>query len=411
MAEGDFPLGFEAIKAQWIGNSHDEDALDLGEWDFGDDNEPIPPRGWLLGNLLCRRFLSAIFADGSVGKTALAIGMALSLATGRSLIGEHVFVRSRVLIVCFEDGIDELRRRLTAAMLHHGISKEEVSGHLFVTAVNRTEAKLAIARNGEIMAGKLGEALARSIIRRQVDAIFLDPFVKTHSVPENDNAAIDYVVNIIVEILVKHDCAGCVPHHTNKGPADPGNANTGRGASAMKDAGRLVYTLTPMSENEAGLFGVSIDDRASLVRLDSGKVNLVRRSPHARWFKLVGVPIGNGTALYPHGDEIQTVERWAAPNLFDGLGSATLNAILTEIDEGLPDGKLYSDHGKATDRAAWRVITKHTDRTEPQARQIVKEWIKTGLLYHESYHDEELRKDRQGLRVQAAKRPGMIYAG
>jgi hypothetical protein len=122
--------------------------------------------------------------------------------------------------------------------------------------------------------------------------------IKVHSVPENDNAAIDCVANLLTEILVKHDCAGCTLHHTNKGPADPGNANTGRGASAMKDTARLVYTLTPMSEYEAALLVVSVDDRPSLVRLDSRKVNLVRRSSHASWFKLVSVPIGNGNALY-----------------------------------------------------------------------------------------------------------------
>ena len=49
----------------------DSDAtFDLGEWDFGEDNEPIPPRGWLEGNLLCRQFLSAIVGEGAVGKTA-----------------------------------------------------------------------------------------------------------------------------------------------------------------------------------------------------------------------------------------------------------------------------------------------------------------------------------------------------
>ena len=87
-----------------------DDQLDLGEWDFGDDNEPIPPREWLLGNLLCRQFLTAIFADGAVGKTALIVTMALSLATGRNLLDEHVFVRCRVLLVSFEDGVAELRR-------------------------------------------------------------------------------------------------------------------------------------------------------------------------------------------------------------------------------------------------------------------------------------------------------------
>ncbi len=36
----------------------------LGEWDAGDDDAPIPPRGWLLGNVFCRRFVSSLLAEG-----------------------------------------------------------------------------------------------------------------------------------------------------------------------------------------------------------------------------------------------------------------------------------------------------------------------------------------------------------
>jgi AAA domain len=78
----------------------------LGEWDAGDDHESIPPRGWLLGNVFCRRFVSSLLADGGVGKTALRYAQLMSLAIGRSLTGEHVFQRCRVLIVSLEDDVD-----------------------------------------------------------------------------------------------------------------------------------------------------------------------------------------------------------------------------------------------------------------------------------------------------------------
>jgi AAA domain len=383
----------------------DDQPLDLGEWDFGEDNEPIPPRGWLLGNLLCRQFLSAIFGDGAVGKTALIIAMALSLAADRNLIGEHVFLRCRVLLICFEDGKAELRRRLTAAMLHYGISKADIRGHLFIATVNRSDAKLAHSKNGEVTVGKLRDALDQSIVRRNADATFLDPLVKAHAVGENNNSEMDFVAEILGELSVKHDCSFCSPHHTRKGPAEPGNADIGRGAGSLKDAFRLCYTLTAISKEEADRFAIGAEERASLIRLDSGKVNLVRRSANARWFKLVGVPLGNKTELYPSGDEIQTVERWNPPDLFQSVSNITWNEILTEIDKGLPNGQLYSDHGKATDRAAWRVVVRHTDRTEPQARQIIKAWVKAGTLYHDTFHDSNAGKDKQGLRVQPAKRP------
>src|SRR5437763_8953753 len=87
--------------------------------------------------------------------------------------------------------------------------------------------------------------------------------------------------------------------HVNKGLPDPGNANRGRGASAFKDAGRLVYTLTPMSDDEAKLFDMGEDERRRLVRMDNAKVNIAPRPVGAKWFKLVGVPLGNRTDLYP----------------------------------------------------------------------------------------------------------------
>jgi hypothetical protein len=40
-------------------------------------------------------------------------------------------------------------------------------------------------------------------------------------------------------------------HHTRKGTLTPGDADTGRGGSSIKDAGRLVCTLTVMREEEA----------------------------------------------------------------------------------------------------------------------------------------------------------------
>ena len=41
-----------------------------------------------------------------------------------------------------------------------------------------------------------------------------------------------------------------------KACANPGNADRGRGASAIKDGARLVYTLTTMNEDEASRLGI-----------------------------------------------------------------------------------------------------------------------------------------------------------
>jgi RecA-family ATPase len=52
--------------------------------------------------------MSSLLADGGVGKTALRYAQLLSLAIGRSLTGDYVFQRCRVLIVSLEDDSEEL---------------------------------------------------------------------------------------------------------------------------------------------------------------------------------------------------------------------------------------------------------------------------------------------------------------
>jgi hypothetical protein len=370
-----------------------------------DDDEPISPRGWLLGNTFCRQFLSALFADGGVGKTALRIAQYLSCATGRKLIDQHVFMRCRVLIICLEDGKDELRRRLRAARLHYGITAADVKGWLFLWTPKGIRL-MEPDESGKLVLGELEQQLRYQIESLKIDLVGIDPFVKSHAVTENDNNAIDMIASVLVTLAQEYDCAADVVHHTRKGPGDPGNADLGRGAIALKDAARIVDTLTRMSPDEAKLFNLSEQERKLLIRLDSGKANLIPLAADARWFKLVGVKLGNPTDLYPHGDEVQTVECWAPPDMWKGLSAATLNKILDEIDQGLPGGRLYSHQGPAVERAAWPVVTKHIDRTEAQAREMIKTWLKNGVLKVVDYDDDKERKPRKGLRVEPTKRPG-----
>jgi AAA domain len=379
---------------------------EFGDWDAGDDSAPIEPRGWLLGNSFCRRYLSSLQAGGGIGKTALRIAQALSLATGRELTGEHVFQRCRVLLVSLEDDRDELRRRVKAAMLHHGIGRDEVRGWLFLAAPGAKGWKLASLKDGAVEAGELEAKLVEVIRRRAVDVAILDPFVKTHGVEENANSQIDVVANILARIAIENDCAIDAPHHVAKGAADPGNADRGRGASAFKDAARLVYTLAPMSLEESETFGISEEERRRLVRLDSGKVNLAPAAAKATWFRLVSVNLGNGAGIYPEGDNVQAVEPWEPPDMWEGLSHVLLNEILSAIDKGLPDGNRYSDHGAAKERAAWRVVAEHApEKTEKQARQVIKAWVKTGLLEMQDYRDPVRSEPARGLKVNHAKRP------
>ena len=81
--------------------------------------------------------------------------------------------------------------------------------------------------------------------------------------------------------------------------------------------------------------------------------------------------------------------------------------MLTEIDNGMPNGQRYTDAGGGKgDRAAWKVVQKHCpNRSEGQCREIIKTWIKNGVLYAADYFDPIDRKERSGYRLDTSKRP------
>ena len=63
-------------------------------------------------------------------------------------------------------------------------------------------------------------------------------------------------------------------------------------------------------------------------------------------------PLGNGTAVHPNGDIVQTVEAWTPPDTWADLSLELLNRILTTIDTGMPDGSRFSAAPSADKRAA-----------------------------------------------------------
>jgi hypothetical protein len=252
--------------------SPDAPSADLDIRDAGDDIGKPPPRRWLMANQFCRRFLSGLVAPGSTGKSALRMLQCLALATGKPLTTQYIFRRCRVLMLSFEDDIEELQRRILAAMLEYGISHDEVKGWLFYGCPKGV--KLAEMRNGSRQIGALEKQLRVWVEKHHPDLVVLDPYVKVHALEENDNGAMDFVCDLLATLAIEYDIAIDAPHHTRKGQLTPGDADSGRGGSAVRDAGRLIYTLSTMSEEEAKAFGIDAEDRAAYVPLARAPLTL-----------------------------------------------------------------------------------------------------------------------------------------
>lgn len=257
------------------------------------------PRRWLLGNILIRQYVTVLAGTGGGGKTSLAIGWALSLASGKPVMGERVGKPRRVLIWS-EDPSEELAKRVDAAMQIHGLTRADIEDRLIVVSID--ELKITIARFSqelrEVVAVDL-PALREIITRNQLDVVMLDPIAELHELEENDNVQMSKLMGMMRSVARETKAAVLLLHHASKASVDAGkrsSATATRGAGAIVNSARVSMVLNEMTAKDAEDFGISEDERPLYGELTRPKANMGPRSFGGDFLKVELVPFGNGDA-------------------------------------------------------------------------------------------------------------------
>jgi DNA polymerase len=366
-------------------------------YDFPEE-KTIKPYDWLYGRFLLRGEVVGTAAMGGTGKSSKSIVEALALTSGRPLLGEDVPHPLRVILINLEDTRNTMDKRILAVMKHYGLSKADIGDRLIVYAKRELKIKIArqlrsgdVARNEQTI-----HALTRLAIENRADVISLDSFVRAHSVGENDNSAIEEVVECFEDVASEAQCGVSLWHHTRKAGGERATIENARGAVAFVDACRSVRILETMSEKEHGeLKSIKPDMRPAgyYFRAFNGKRNFAPPADQSTWFEIKSEMLLNG-------DDIGVVTAWKYPAERTDISSETTETIFADIESGTPAGQRYSSSNSAKKRSAWLVVQKHCPRkTDTQCRSIVATWIKSGALYEANYHDPVDRKQRTGLYV------------
>lgn len=374
------------------------------------EEHDIPPREWLYGTRLIRRFVSVLAAPGGVGKSTLALGQALALATGRGFLGERVHHSVPVWVFNLEDPLEEMQRRLAALMRLHGVAPAAIAGRLFLHSGRARRLVMAdFAADGSGIVHPDREAVVDAALQAGIGLIVVDPFVKSHRLDENSNAHMDAAATAWGEVAQRTAAAVLLVHHVRKGTVTDVEAT--RGAKSLTDAARSAALLSPMSAEEASALSVPERERWRHVRLDDAKSNMAPRADNARWFRLETVALANGTELYPNGDSVAAIAAWKPPSPFRDLTTADCNRALDAIGAG-HEGHAFTPHraGRGGARWAGTVLVRQFDMEPDEAARILAIWLRSGLLEETEYRHPTQRKLRLGLRVVDEKRPGRIAA-
>jgi Bifunctional DNA primase/polymerase, N-terminal/AAA domain/Primase C terminal 2 (PriCT-2) len=356
----------------------------------------IPQYDWLLGRHLLRGEVAGSAATGGTGKSSLSIVEALAMASGRQLTHDAVPNKPlRVVLINLEDKPSTMHKRIAAAMRHHELTKEDIGDRLIVLA--KGEVKFKIARQLRTGAVERGEevisALTQLMTDNKADVLSIDSFIRTHSVNENDNSAVEDVVECFEDIAKAADCAVHLWHHNRKSGGLGASVESARGAQAFIDACRSVRILETMTSEEARKLKI-VNRRCHLLSFN-GKLNFALATDQSDWFVITSVRINNGPALqgmHLLGDDVGVVETWQHPGTVEAdLSPANVEAIKQAVSsrEWREDARAAMWVGKAIAQ----VLRLDPEDDAGMIKATIKRLIEMGALKREPGRDEN-RKAR-----------------
>lgn len=347
----------------------------------------IPPREWIYGRHLIRRFLSTTVALGASGKSSLVLVEAIAMATGRALLGVKPPEAMRVWYVNLEDPLEETERRVAAICLHYGIDARELEDRLFLDSGRTAEIIIATKqRDGVKIAEPVIEDLTASMIENQIDHMVVDPFVSSHRVTENANDEIDIVAKAWNRVAEVGNASIELVHHVRKGQSGQSeySVEDGRGAGALLAAARSARVLNLMSKDQAEKAG--IPTHRGFFRVDNGKSNLAPPPDKSDWYQLVSVSLGNGPpGLLDYGDQVAVVEAWEWPDPFEGVGADDLRLAQSEVAGTIAAGARWRLNVQSPDWVgipiARALKLNHDDKAHrSKISRMLRVWIETGMF-------------------------------
>lgn len=367
-----------------------------------EDLDDLPPREWLYGSKILRKYTTFFASPGGVGKTAFMIAMMLSCAANTTLL--HDAPRAgrplNVWMYNLEDDIVEMRRRIKAALLHFGLDPAILNHVRLNSGRDRGLKIVRTGDGGSFVVTPDYDQLVSEMKNQAIDVLIIDPFLRSHGVPENDNGAQDEVMRVWAQVAQEANAAVVLVHHTKKG-AIAGDVDSMRGGSTQAGGARSAFTLAPMSSEEAQRVGIEEEARRLYVRIDDAKSNMAPPLARTEWLKLEGFALNNGDAVYPGGDNVQVATAWHLPDAWDGVGDQE-QALLLAIGTGMENGERYSARPQDKDRWAGDLIIETLGKSPEQAKTILAAWQKEGRIETREYQSPSQRKTRKGLYVKSA---------
>ena len=213
-------------------------APPLKIWSPAEIWAPLPPPDYVVGGILVRSAVAMICATGSSLKTWALADLAIATATGTPWLGRFPCKLGPTLIVDWESGDYELRRRLQRIAAGRGLVGP-VQGVEFITMPS------LFFGSSDFPAHMVSLAKERSLIQ-------FDSLAAGSAGADENDARFAHGLNVLKAIATETGCTFVVLHHSRKAQSGPGMVDARempRGTGALFAAVDVVLQLTRASDD------------------------------------------------------------------------------------------------------------------------------------------------------------------
>lgn len=282
---------------------------------------PARPK-FIIPDWLPAGYATLLAGHGGVGKSAIALNLAVCLAAGLPFFGLEV-ARRRVLYLSCEDRTDVLHWRLTRICAHLGVALDELDPSLAVFDLVGSDCVLweRDPRTGGTITAAYGQ-LRERMRRHEAEVLFVDGIADTFAGNENARGDVKRYVNSLVA-LVPNAGAVVLIGHIAKPAASLSSTSEGySGSTAWHNSTRARWYLYP--ETAKGDDGER-PERTGELMLELQKSNLGRtdQSIAFRWNEDAHLFLGERTEESPFDRKHQDLtERTAILRAMKGCADA-----------------------------------------------------------------------------------------
>lgn len=264
---------------------------------------PEPPR-FIVGDWLPCGYATLLAGHGGIGKSGIALFLAVCIAMGSMFFGLNV-ERRRVLYLSCEDRVNVLHWRLSRICAYLGIDMAALDGQLdILDLVGHPSILWRRSTDGDAYTPAYGELDAR-IQSSGAHVIFVDGIADTFDGNENARAEVKAFVNALLALIPPDDGALVLLGHVNRSTAVAGGTGDGySGSTGWNNSVRARWYLYP--ETRQGGEGEQPERTGELI-LELQKSNLgpTDRAMRFRWDEEANLFIGQQVGAESNFDRKQ----------------------------------------------------------------------------------------------------------